>query len=80
MEHQKTKKVSADFPKSYGEKEVSPLVGKSVPWLQRARWAGNGPPFIKIGRNVRYLHDDLLLWFVDRPKLTSTSQLKRSRD
>jgi len=31
------------------------LLGKSVHWMRRARWAGNGPEFIKIiGGSVRY--------------------------
>jgi hypothetical protein len=30
--------------------------------LERMRWAGEGPPFLKIGRKVLYDREDLLAW------------------
>jgi hypothetical protein len=32
---------------------------KSRAWMERARWARNGPPFIKIGKSVYYRAGDL---------------------
>jgi predicted DNA-binding transcriptional regulator AlpA len=42
-------------------KEAAPILGVSVAFLERDRWAGARVPFIKIGsRAVRYRHSDLL--------------------
>lgn len=41
--------------KLLNEKEAAELMGLSVHWMRRSRWAGNGPEFIKIGGgSVRY--------------------------
>ncbi len=36
------------------EFQAAKILGKSVHWMRRARWAGNGPGWIRIGGNVRY--------------------------
>ena len=36
------------------EKEAALILHKSVSWMQRQRWMGTGPAFIRIGRNCRY--------------------------
>lgn len=41
------------------EPEAAELLGCSVRWLQVARVNGNGPPYAKIGRSVRYDPDTL---------------------
>jgi hypothetical protein len=45
------------------EKETAELVGLSVHWLRRMRWAGGGIPFVKIssgrGGAVRYRREDV---------------------
>ena len=37
-----------------GERETARLLGISPRTLQRWRWAGGGPPYLKIGGRVRY--------------------------
>jgi predicted DNA-binding transcriptional regulator AlpA len=54
---------------------ASVVTGMSTAWFQRARWAGNGPPYVKVGRAVRYRLDELVSWFEDR-KRTSTSAVR----
>ena len=44
------------------EKEVSLIVGMSVPWLRKGRNRGEGIPCRKIGRAVRYHRDDVHRW------------------
>ena len=39
-----------------GEEQVS------LSWLAKARMRGDGPPFIKIGRAVRYSEAALIQW------------------
>jgi len=35
-------------------KEAATLLKVSLSWLAKARMSGYGPPFIKVGRSVRY--------------------------
>ncbi|MCA9773526.1 MAG: helix-turn-helix domain-containing protein, partial [Myxococcales bacterium] len=49
------------------------LGGVSIKTLQRWRWAGRGPAFVKIGALVRYERDVLERFIVDGRR-TSTSQ------
>lgn len=50
------------------EKEAAAYIGMSVPYLRCDRVNGHregrtpGPPFVKIGRTVRYLKVDLDAW------------------
>ena len=39
-------------------------IGMSESWLRQSRMTGNpdAPPYLKIGRSVRYLRDDLDAW------------------
>ena len=40
--------------------ETAELLNVSVAWLERQRWLGTGPSYVKIGRNVRY--PESVLW------------------
>jgi hypothetical protein len=40
--------------------------------LRNMRWRGDGPPFIRIGRTIRYRLTDLAVW-LDEHTRTSTS-------
>jgi len=44
----------------FDTKEASQLLGKSMPWFERHRWAGTGPVFQKIGRTPYYKGEALL--------------------
>jgi len=55
-------------------KQAAQILGVSVAFLERDRWAGARVPFIKIGsRAVRYRHSDLLA-YIDSCSFHSTSQ------
>ena len=65
-------------PRLLSEKEASQYIFMSRSFLRQARMDGNrenrtpAPPFIKIGRAVRYLREDLDAWlesFVRRTHL-----------
>jgi predicted DNA-binding transcriptional regulator AlpA len=57
--------------------QVSVLIGKSEAWLARKRWEGNGIPYRKIGRHVRYHENMVMDWLNQQPILTSTSDMKK---
>lgn len=44
------------------ERDAARLLGVSVHWLRRKRWAGGGPPYLKYERAVRYERSILLQW------------------
>jgi predicted DNA-binding transcriptional regulator AlpA len=50
------------MPELWDQKKLANYLGKSVKWCERARWAGEGPKFIKLGRHVRYRAEDVLEW------------------
>lgn len=56
------------------EKEVAEYLGLSESWCQRKRWLGGGPPYRKIGRNVRYPKSELDKWINEQGLVHSTSQ------
>lgn len=61
--------------RAYTEQETSNYIGMSRSFLRQARMEGHrhnrteAPPFIKIGRSIRYLKDDLDSWLDNRAKL-----------
>lgn len=50
------------LPRLMDQRELCAYIGKSTSWAERARWSGDGPKFIKIGRHVRYRVTDVLAW------------------
>jgi predicted DNA-binding transcriptional regulator AlpA len=53
--------------------EVAKLLNVSLSWLAKSRLTGTGPPFIKIGRAVRYLESAVRDYIRARTR-TSTSE------
>ncbi len=47
-------------------KETSKILGKSTSWLAKSRLTGDGPPYVKVGRSVRYLKSGLETWLQSR--------------
>jgi predicted DNA-binding transcriptional regulator AlpA len=54
-------------------REAADLLRVSISWLAKARMRGNGPPYVKLGRSVRYPEGALLQWMKSHVRL-STSQ------
>lgn len=46
-------------------REASKILKMSSAWLEKMRWARSGPPYIKLGRNVRYSQAALEKYLVD---------------
>jgi excisionase family DNA binding protein len=43
-------------------KEAAELLKVSRSWLAKARMRGDGPPFIRIGRSIRYRLEAFIQW------------------
>jgi predicted DNA-binding transcriptional regulator AlpA len=59
--------------KLLSDRDLSQLTGRSRSSLQKDRLRGDGVPFVRIGRLVRYHASDVEEWFASRPRLRSTS-------
>ena len=55
-------------------KEAAVLLKVSESWLAKARMRGDGPPFIKVGRSIRYSEATLLQWMKSRQRLSTSEQ------
>ena len=54
--------------------ETAKYIGMSASWLAQARMRGDpkAPPFLKIGKSIRYLRSDLDQWLLERRQVYST--------
>ena len=55
-------------------KEAARLLKVSLSWLAKARMQGDGPPYIRIGRSIRYSEAALLQWLKSRQRLSTSEQ------
>ena len=61
------------------ENEAAKYLGMSLSWMQRSRWDGSGPPFVKLNHAVRYRQSDLETWIEERLQ-HSTSETRGSNN
>jgi predicted DNA-binding transcriptional regulator AlpA len=54
--------------------EAGQILKVSLSWLAKARMRGDGPPFIKIGRSIRYSEAALLQWTKANQRLATSEQ------
>ncbi len=52
-------------------KETAGRLKVSTSWLAKARMRGDGPPFLKIGRAIRYSEAALLHWMKSQQRLST---------
>ncbi|MGA2842249.1 MAG: helix-turn-helix domain-containing protein [Steroidobacteraceae bacterium] len=55
-------------------KEAAAVLKVSLSWLAKARMRGDGPPFVKVGRSVRYGETALQQWMKSRQRLSTNEQ------
>jgi predicted DNA-binding transcriptional regulator AlpA len=55
-------------------KEAARLLKVSLSWLAKARMRGDGPPYIRIGRSIRYAEAALVQWMKSRQRLSTSEQ------
>jgi hypothetical protein len=55
-------------------KEAKVLLKVSLSWLAKARMRGDGPPYIRVGRSVRYAEVTLIQWMKSRQRLSTSEQ------
>ena len=71
---------TTEYKKVLSEIETAEYIGMSRSFLRQSRMEGKrtnrtpAPPFVKIGRSVRYIKDDLDKWLDSLQKLEHLSQ------
>ena len=55
-------------------KEAARVLKVSLSWLAKARMRGDGPPYIRIGRSIRYTEAALIQWMKSRQRLSTSEQ------
>jgi len=64
---------TANAPLVFTPMETANRLKVSLSWLAKARMRGDGPPYIPIGRSIRYSEAALLQWMKSRQR-QSTSE------
>ena len=54
--------------------ETAKILKVSESWLAKARVRGDGPPFIRVGRSIRYTLAALLQWMKSKQRTSTTDQ------
>jgi predicted DNA-binding transcriptional regulator AlpA len=67
-----TTKAAAVITRFLTPSEVASLYQVSLSWLAKRRMTGDGPPFVKIGRSVRYPEAGLVQWAKSRQRLSTS--------
>jgi hypothetical protein len=56
------------------DKDLEAMGVATVKTLQKWRQSGDGPPFIRLSRSIKYVPVELEKWLADRPRHLSTSE------
>lgn len=54
--------------------EVARILNVSLSWLAKARMRGDGPPYLPVGRSIRYTEAALLQWMKSRQRLSTSER------
>jgi hypothetical protein len=54
--------------------EAARILKVSTSWLAKARMRGDGPPYIKVGRAIRYSEPVILQWMKSRQRLSTSER------
>ena len=67
-------KPSAGFERLLTPRETADRLRVSLSWLAKARMRGDGPPYVKIGRAVRYLENAVHQWMKSQTYLSTSKR------
>jgi predicted DNA-binding transcriptional regulator AlpA len=54
--------------------EAAEILKVSLSWLAKARMRGDGPPYIPVGRSIRYGEAALIQWMKSRQRSSTSEQ------
>lgn len=67
-----TDTTTIPLPRLITQRQLCDWLAKSPAWAERGRLEGYGPPYVKVGRSVRYRAEDVLEW-IEHNRRRSTS-------
>jgi predicted DNA-binding transcriptional regulator AlpA len=67
-------KTATGFEHMLTAKDTANFLRLSASWLAKARMRGDGPPYVKIGRSVRYSEGALVRWLKSNQRLSTIEQ------
>jgi predicted DNA-binding transcriptional regulator AlpA len=67
-------KTGTGFERWLTAKEAGDFLRVSLSKLAKSRMRGDGPPYVKLGRSVRYSESALLLWMRAHQRLSTSQQ------
>ena len=54
--------------------EAAAFLKVSLSWLAKARMRGDGPPYLRIGRSIRYTEAALMQWMKSRRRMSTSER------
>jgi predicted DNA-binding transcriptional regulator AlpA len=69
-----TTKIGGGFERLLTPREATECLRVSTSWLAKARMRGDGPPYVKVGRNIRYTQAGITPWIKSRQRLSTSEQ------
>jgi len=61
-----------DLPTLLTAKEAASRLKVSLSWLAKARMRGDGPPYVRIGRSIRYTDATTLQWLRSQQRVSTS--------
>jgi hypothetical protein len=71
----KSSPESCELEQSLTPQETAAALRVSLSWLAKSRVRGDGPPYVKVGRMIRYRPSRVASWLKTRQR-SSTSELR----
>jgi predicted DNA-binding transcriptional regulator AlpA len=65
--------LSTDIEPLLDDRDLEKITGRARSTWQKSRLTGEGPPFIRLGRLVRYRASEFEAWLNAHPSIRSTS-------
>jgi predicted DNA-binding transcriptional regulator AlpA len=73
-DHPTTTKTGTGFERLLTARDTANLLRLSASWLAKARMRGDGPPYVKLGRSIRYTEAGILEWMNSRRRFSTSGR------
>ena len=67
-------KAGTGFERMLTPKDESKFLRVSLSWLAKARMRGDGPPYVKVGRSIRYPETGTLRWIRSQQRWSTSER------
>jgi predicted DNA-binding transcriptional regulator AlpA len=67
-------KIGTGFERLLTARDAANLLRLSPSWLAKARMRGDGPPYVKLGRAIRYTETGILQWMRSRQRFSTSER------